>query len=245
MQEFRSAIGRLSRYERISAMVLALFGISALFLGFSQIKSRIFYGPQEPATPSSAEFDLSRLEADEIEAILKAEDTDKDGLSDFDEINLYKTSPYLTDSDSDGESDAKEIADGENPNCPKGETCFGFLPSAEADAYAPESSVSESAAGVDVLGLRAALRDAGVSDEILDSVDDAQLLELYNETIAESPTASPGGLVSGSIAGQDSTQTIADVRKILVESGMDPAEVAALSDEEVFQLLQQAVLQSQ
>ena len=38
---------------------------------------------------------------------LSTRDTDQDGLSDFDEINIYQTSPYLKDSDSDGVDDQR------------------------------------------------------------------------------------------------------------------------------------------
>lgn len=54
---------------------------------------------------------------------LKAKDTDSDGLNDFDELNLYKTSPYLADTDSDTFSDKKEIESGNNPTCPEGQVC--------------------------------------------------------------------------------------------------------------------------
>ena len=43
------------------------------------------------------------------ENILKNIDTDEDGLSDFDEINLYNTDPLIADTDGDGLSDFDEI----------------------------------------------------------------------------------------------------------------------------------------
>lgn len=43
------------------------------------------------------------------------DDTDKDGISDYDELNLYKTDPFGADSDSDGFIDGVEVEGGYNP----------------------------------------------------------------------------------------------------------------------------------
>jgi hypothetical protein len=42
-------------------------------------------------------------------------DTDSDGISDFDEINLYRTNPEIPDSDNDGVNDGVEIMRGFDP----------------------------------------------------------------------------------------------------------------------------------
>lgn len=42
-------------------------------------------------------------------------DTDGDGLSDYDEINIYKTDPLNPDTDGDGYSDGEEVKGGYNP----------------------------------------------------------------------------------------------------------------------------------
>jgi len=43
-------------------------------------------------------------------------DSDSDGISDSDEINLYKSNPLLLDTDGDGLTDAQEIANSSDPN---------------------------------------------------------------------------------------------------------------------------------
>jgi lipoprotein-anchoring transpeptidase ErfK/SrfK len=43
-------------------------------------------------------------------------DTDKDGLSDYDEINLYKTDPKNADTDGDGYPDGLEVSKGYSPH---------------------------------------------------------------------------------------------------------------------------------
>lgn len=72
-------------------------------------KSQAFFAQQDQASKT--------LE------LQKTKDTDRDGLSDYDELYLYHTSPYLADSDSDGIQDAVEIAQGTDPNCPSGKPC--------------------------------------------------------------------------------------------------------------------------
>lgn len=42
-------------------------------------------------------------------------DTDNDGLSDFEEINMYKTDPFKLDTDNDGYADGEEVRSGYSP----------------------------------------------------------------------------------------------------------------------------------
>jgi hypothetical protein len=51
-----------------------------------------------------------------IGSIGKSPDSDKDGLSDFDEISKYKTDPFNSDTDGDGYKDGDEIKNGFDPN---------------------------------------------------------------------------------------------------------------------------------
>ncbi len=47
---------------------------------------------------------------------LKRKDSDNDGLSDWEEINIYGTDPYDSDTDDDGMEDGEEVFLGRNPN---------------------------------------------------------------------------------------------------------------------------------
>lgn len=60
--------------------------------------------------------DKARVE--KVETILKTVDTDKDGLTDFDEVTVYSTNPNLKDTDKDGFDDKAEIDKGYNPSGP-------------------------------------------------------------------------------------------------------------------------------
>ena len=61
---------------------------------------------------------------------LETEDSDTDGLSDWDEVNIYGTDPYNPDTDGDGMEDGMEIAKGSDPLDPDsddGGQCDGSL----------------------------------------------------------------------------------------------------------------------
>ncbi len=56
------------------------------------------------------------LQMQQTDAELKTLDTDGDGLTDFEEINIYKTNPQQGDSDGDGFSDGEEVKNVFDPN---------------------------------------------------------------------------------------------------------------------------------
>jgi hypothetical protein len=113
-----------SRGQKIATGVLAVFAVLVIGLWFAQFRKSIISPLRTAGTGQELAQDENSDEA------LKNKDTDADGLSDWDELNLYKTSPYLEDSDSDGFSDKEEINNGADPNCPAGRQCF----SAESSA---------------------------------------------------------------------------------------------------------------
>ena len=59
---------------------------------------------------------LTKPGSEPSEEELKSMDSDDDGLSDYDEINIYKTDPNNPDTDGDGYSDGEEVNNGYNPN---------------------------------------------------------------------------------------------------------------------------------
>lgn len=154
---------------------------------------------------------------------LRVKDSDQDGLSDYDELYTYLTSPYLPDSDSDGASDYAEITKGDDPNCPSGKNCRGVGTSTgSGDTAAPPTDLfsgisesfgfdaeGESASIVDnealdaALGagqqevtpelLRQMLASSGQVDAaMLDEIDDATLMEVYEETVKDTQPVSSG-----------------------------------------------------
>ena len=137
---------------------------------------------------------------------LRAQDTDADGLNDYDETFVYNTSPYLPDTDSDGFSDKEEIDSGNDPLCPAGQDCRGLvgefsaedksadveIPFLEGEGpVVPEQEAGEGEAfdinSVTPEQLRALLLESGqVDEEMLSQVSDEALMELFRQTVLQS-----------------------------------------------------------
>jgi len=190
----------LNKNQKIAAASLAVFAILIIVLWAAQLRSNI-YGPFN----SSPSGNLAATEATDQTQALKNKDTDGDGLSDYDELNVYLTSPYLADTDSDGLSDSAEIKNNTDPNCPQGRTCAGeLLQSAAADAtndtlnsllnqFGATNPTNPSASlnseqlntlkNIDAASLRQLLIQQGMPKETLDKISDADLLKSYQETL--------------------------------------------------------------
>lgn len=154
---------------------------------------------------------LEEREAQEIEN-QKKNDTDEDGVNDYDEIYIYESSPYLTDTDSDGIDDAQEIRLGKNPSCPEGQNCYGALTSVEAEGETPDLLTgmvdAEPILNIDFSGLtnasdlktriaqtssddlRKILLGTGVDSAMVGKLNDDQIRELFNK--AADDTAQSG-----------------------------------------------------
>ncbi len=119
----------LSGDQRFSLSVFGICGILTLTLSLAYLRASLtspFLVPNASLELSREVFKRREQNARALE-ILQEKDTDQDGLSDYAEIYLYKTSAYLPDSDSDGVTDAIEIAQGTNPNCPEGTDCLQLV----------------------------------------------------------------------------------------------------------------------
>lgn len=149
----------------IGLIFLAIF---VLFFGFLKIKEAI----QGPFRVAKTE----KLTNEEIQALLAQRDTDQDGLSDVDEVFKYKTSIYLSDSDSDGYNDKEEIEAGSDPLNAQ---------STPLKKVAEGSKIEEEKKELSIQEIRDLLIQAGLPKETLDKVDDETLKKLYNEAITE------------------------------------------------------------
>ena len=142
----------------------------------------------------------AELEAQRFEE-MKTKDTDADGLNDYEESKVYLTSPYLADSDSDGVDDKTELAKGDDPNCPVGKECGGLLGAIETQATLSATAAEELAKQEDIAlrqfmnptpeQIRQLLLQAGVKPEDIKDIDDATLLELYLQSLAEAQAKLP------------------------------------------------------
>lgn len=253
------------KMDRLSLWSITAIGFFIIAAGITQIRSELFShdkvasairGKLINAQKADADSYLSNTNEGLNLAELQSQDTDSDGLSDFEELYVDNTSPYLADSDSDGTSDADELRAGTNPNCPEDEQCtYGTSESSPAtqNAASAFADLDPNSLGIDATNgtvdpkkLRTKLKELGVPQDVLDETDDATLLQLLNQTLQGGTVA--GGTNSVDLVKQQAAQILAlsieQKRQILVQSGLDSKTVDALDEETVNSLLQQAVDQA-
>ena len=142
----------LSVHQKAALLILIVVGFVAFGLGiasFSSSAKRPFL--EQLARYAKAPEYLSQSQREEREvSAMRTRDTDEDKLMDYDEVFVYKTSPFLADSDSDGFDDATELFSGNDPNCPTGKDCIKFVSSGESAANA-ENPAAASGAGAGTL----------------------------------------------------------------------------------------------
>lgn len=193
----------LNREQKTSLSMVIGFGALAfvfgLFFMWKHVASPFVLTYTGPKFLTGDQKDQAAKDA------LRKEDTDSDGLNDYDELYVYRTSPYLSDSDSDGMADKTEITKGLDPNCAPTMPCA----SAVVDAVNPDSlqgnfaeepsaPVAPSASPVDVAQilaqmtteqLRAALIDAGGDAAVVNALTDEDMRTAMMQAIAATTPA--------------------------------------------------------
>ncbi len=192
----------LTKEQRIGLVLLSSFAIMAVGLGILQLRNTLY----EPfalnsSVPTTIKTDINSPEA------LQLRDTDRDGISDFDEMYVYSTSAYLADSDSDGIPDKTEIDSGSDPLCAVGKDCSAMVENPDAalvrnttsSLKITGNSAELSAIGEKPVDLEQALQDpkqvrqmlltSGMDAKILKAVSDADLMKLVNQAMAISNTS--------------------------------------------------------
>lgn len=226
------------RVEKSLSLAILIFGLAAVLLGFFQFKSDItkpFLAKKIPAGQTQDNQDLLGL---------KQKDTEQDGLSDYDELNIYYTSPYLKDSDSDGISDKKEIEQGTDPNCPEGQNCFAVWAEQLANATSSESNADLFSPGAfsQPERLRQLLVQAGVSAEELAQFSDEELIKIFQEIIAqnqEQEAGQPAKTITVS-ADEIGSLTPVQIRQMLMEqAGIAKTTLDSISDKELMELVKE------
>lgn len=195
----------LGKNQKIAVAVLGVLAVAVIVTWMVQLKKSInspfSYNPTE--TTESTET----CEGPECQESLKTKDTDKDGLSDWDELNVYETSPYLEDSDSDGIPDKEEIETGKDPNCPAGRDCSTLTDTStgtstgenlsegtgqnlniggETGELSPtqEEDLQKMLQGQgDASALRKMLLESGMDEETLSQISDEDLMASYKEVL--------------------------------------------------------------
>lgn len=184
--------------QKAGLALLIFFGLSSLALAFPYFGNKI----KAPFAKDKSKKYLTLEERDKQKlAELKTQDTDSDGLNDYDELYIYRTSPYLRDTDSDETGDREEVESGGDPNCPKNHDCIGNITSGESAPPTTGTTVAPPPAdalgalnqlqNLSVADIRKLLSESGVPADVLKAVDDNMLRAIYDdalETVSASDT---------------------------------------------------------
>lgn len=210
----------LSGEQRFSLVVFGVCGGLALILSIAYLTSSLSSPFRvSKSTLLASQQTFKRIEEQNLaQEASKTKDTDRDGLSDYSELYVYRTSPYLADTDSDGIPDAIEIAQATDPNCPAGTNCVS-LSTVDAALSSNTSTLSILLGGgqVENAALILGSNDPGVQG-------------------AQRFVANPP---------DPSTMTPAGIRDYFVSNGLVQAgSLDGLSDQQVIQLYQAAYNQA-
>lgn len=218
------------RKQKLIFVALIFFGVVSLFLAVYQIK----YSLRSPFLTSTDpdEGNKEAAKADEDVFLLQGVDTDKDGLSDYDEKYVYNTSPYLEDTDSDGFTDKREIDTNNNPNCASGNLCnvnLGGAIASSTDIY--EEIFDEENNDIDVNALRSALLSEGVPKDVLDQISDEELLTEFLSITGTADNSGKGESVDSVNKEELKNLTPQEIRELLKGKGIDESVLNSIDDE--------------
>lgn len=264
----------MGKDQRLVAGFLVFIGVTALVLGFVQTRQGINVGLGRPASSASSLSLDGRGQANGTfegeDPALKAKDTDKDGLDDYSELRVYRTSPYIADSDGDAVPDGEEVKKGTDPNCPQGKKCaaqepvvqgptdlFGELrpPGTTASGNNSAGSFLQEISAKAQIGqipspaeLRRLLGQSGqIAPDLLAKISDQELIQTWQSSVGNSAvnaSASQGGQVS--LPGSQATDipSPADMRVFLKSQGMSEQLLNSFSDEQLAKMLQEKLKQT-
>lgn len=184
---------------------LGFIGIATLLVGIISLQRTITNPASRVLVQRQEVVDRISAQIYEEDKRLRTQDTDRDGLTDYQELTVYGTSPYLVDSDSDGFADSEEIQSGNDPNCPSGNDCRSVPAGAVGDPVDSNGGITtnqfsdlliqlpeeEPVETIDLTTLtpdevRQLLVDSGeITADQLSAIDDETLMTIYEEVINE------------------------------------------------------------
>lgn len=244
--------------ERFFLIFLLLITVSAVVLSYLQFKQNL-EGPF-----FSNYLDLKRSEfRDKYKVItnvnnaaqaeeLQKKDSDLDGLSDYEEIYVFHTNPYLEDTDSDSTWDKQEVLAGTDPNCPTGQDCSASTPPTESNT-ATEMQINQdefntllnsntaalpnlNLAGIDMSQIQDLLLSGQMSLKDL-GIDNPEMQQMLDQL--KTQPANTNGLETGDkqeLIDSLQNMTPAQLRQELEAKGMDKAALDKIDDQTLRQI---------
>ena len=204
-------------------------GVSAIYLGVKQYSEKV-NAPFAPDTAAVAamESDLSASVAPQDDPNSKV-DTDGDGLTDYQEVHVYHTSPYLADTDSDGIPDGTEVKNGTDPNCAQGQVCSNPLP---VNSQIPSGAADN-------------LNYDELTNEMNSVNSDEMDINTFVNTELNAPDANTGAAppVAGNAPAVNAPPepTADQIRAMLIKDGLDQASLSGISDQDLIDLYNQSL----
>lgn len=206
--------------------------------------SQIYYNFVDPVKYDTPDWLVDQLSDEENQAQTIAElresDRDRDGLTDYQELYQYYTSMFLEDTDSDGFTDYEEVNLGEDPLCPRGQSCNLLrliTPETKLSAVVqdvaldPTLTIAQAAANE----FRNFLLENGMPKADLDVLTDQDLLDIFN-IIDQSQILSESEL--------STTSTPAEIRDFLLsQPNASATEINALSDQDLMSIVDNLMFQ--
>ena len=169
-----------STSDKLIIGTVAVIGIVTMVFGFLQVKKSIF---SPFMLDQSAVYKTPAQQHQEALALLKTSDTDGDGLTDHDELYVFRTNPYLEDTDSDGIDDGEEVNSNTDPNCPKGKSCMSIRTTTGSNQ--PDGSGQEDEMSEEEAMAQAFIAVFGDPRELTREQANQRLLELSSETLRQ------------------------------------------------------------
>jgi hypothetical protein len=199
---------KMDKNHKRALLILSIFSVAIItiwFVNFFHILKKPFN--YEYSSNNNTNNSTSTTSENSSNSDLKLVDTDSDGLSDWDELFTYGTSPYLEDTDSDELTDYEEVMVYKtDPSCLEGQVCSGTLNQSDSQVvnntsevldnyYQEVASTSENtittedisaylnSGSVDVSYLRQLLLEEGFSQSDLEKISDEDLVSAYKDVV--------------------------------------------------------------
>lgn len=181
----------LTAEQKTGFVMLLIFGALGLSLGFLQIRNTML-------APFALNSNIPVSIKDQINDVdaLRYRDTDADGLSDYDELYTYETSPYLFDTFGYGKSDRLVVEQGlarcpnAGRNCTDAGTPLGATTTVATSAGFETPPPDFTGSITDPAKIRSLLIQSGLKKEILDKLSDQELLLMVAQVMASSTISS-------------------------------------------------------
>ena len=239
----------LDRNRKIAVAVLGLVAFVLIIFWSKNLQFQL----NDPFTYKGGDNKEAAVD-DDSDVALRLKDTDNDGLNDYDELNVYLTSPYLEDSDSDGFKDGEEITNGNNPNCAAGGDCEMVDPLEGAEKTSVEldpntailsdilsNTDMSSVSAEEIKAIREAFIESGYDKKKLDSMTDEQVYQVYLVSIQ----AYANNKESGTSAQTENTIISSDdasaIRAAYEKAGYKKEDLDKISDEDLIKAYKEAL----